>query len=59
MKIYSDKLNETDRLNLASILIKAGFTVKVGRCKKENGKQGYKYFVEIQSEEGNREVFVE
>lgn len=59
MKIYSEKLNETDRLNLASILIKAGFTVKLGRSKKENGKQGYRYFVEIQNDEGSREALIE
>ena len=40
MKIYSDKLNETERLSLAALFVKAGFTVKIGRSKKE--KMGYR-----------------
>lgn len=41
MKIYSLKpnmLNEADRLELATLLIKAGYTVRIGREKSSQGK---------------------
>ena len=57
MKIYSDKLNETERLSLAALFVKAGFTVKIGRSKKE--KTGYRYYVELKSDGENREVFID
>ncbi len=57
MKIYSDKLNEADRLSLAALLLKAGFIVKISREKKE--KTGYRYFIEFNSDGENKEVFIE
>ena len=57
MRIYIDKLNEADRLTLAAMLVKAGFTVKIGRSKKE--KTGYRYYVELKSDGENREVFID
>ncbi len=50
-RIYSVKgtsLNEADRLQIASLLIKAGYTVKIGR---EKPKGSYIYFVEYWEEE--------
>jgi hypothetical protein len=49
-RVYSQKsgaLNESDRLELARLLLKAGYTVNLGR-EKPAGKQGgaYVYFVE-------------
>ena len=50
MKIYSVKpnsLNEADRLELARLLVKAGYTVRVGSEKVPNGKSNSSaYFVE-------------
>ena len=51
MKIYSLKsgsLNEQDRLELARLLIKAGYAVRLGR-EKPQGKPNsqYSYFVEF------------
>lgn len=49
-RIYADgKFNEEDRLALASLLIKAGYTVKIGREMPE-GKKSYTYFVEYWKE---------
>ena len=51
MKIYSLKsgsLNETDRLELARLLIKAGYTVRLGSELPPGNKTGAKrYFVEF------------
>ena len=38
-------MNEADRLELARLLLKAGYTVKINREKKP-GKSAYVYFVE-------------
>ena len=57
MKIYSQKsgaLNEQDRLEIAKMLIKAGYAVRIGREKpvgKQNG--AYVYFIEYWEEKGN------
>ena len=52
-RIYSQKsgaLNEFDRLELAKLLIKAGYTVRIGR-ERPPGKSGaYTYFVEYAEE---------
>ena len=47
MRIYSKsgKLNEADRLDLAKLLIKAGYIVSFGK-EKEPGKTSYKHFIE-------------
>ena len=55
MKIYSVKqngLNDADRLELARLLIKAGYTVRVG-SEKPPGKTTNVYFVEFT--EGGKE----
>ena len=47
-RIYSFKinsLNETDRLNLATLLIKAGYAVKISKAKLNNSNS-YTYYVE-------------
>lgn len=41
--------NEADRLTVAAILIKNGYTVRIGS--KKNGKQIRKFFVEAFKEE--------
>lgn len=50
-KIYSKKsgaLNEADRLEIAKLLIKAGYAVRLGREKPADRKNGaYVYFVEF------------
>lgn len=51
-RIYSAKnnsLNEQDRLALASLLIKAGYTVRLGREKQGKGNT-YTYFIEYWEE---------
>lgn len=48
MKIYAQKgsrLNDDDRLEIARLLIKAGYTVRIGREKKD-GQGVYLNFVE-------------
>lgn len=51
MKIYSLKsgsLNEQDRLELARLLIKAGYTVRIGAEAPPSNPKGQKrYFVEF------------
>ena len=52
MRIYEQKhgnWNEKDRLELATLLIKAGFTVRIGR-EKPPGKASapYKHYVEYE-----------
>ena len=57
MKIYSDKLNEADRLSLAALHFESGFY-----CKNQQGKErktGYRYFIEFNSDGENKEVFIE
>lgn len=52
-RIYSIKnnaLNENDRLQLATFLIKAGYSVRIGREKKANSSANV-YFVEYWEEE--------
>lgn len=47
-RIYAQKdrkLNETDRLKLCELLIKAGYAAKLGK-EKQQGKNTYKHFVE-------------
>ena len=54
MKIYEQKdgqLNKEDRLELAKLLVKAGYTVRVGR-EKPPGKRSYVYFVEYTEDGG-------
>ncbi len=54
MRIYEQKdgqLNKEDRLELAKLLVKAGYTVRVGR-EKPQGKRAYVYFVEYKEDEG-------
>lgn len=48
MKIYSrpGTLNENERLEVARLLIKAGYTVKLGRDK-VSGKSNYIHHVEF------------
>lgn len=49
-RIYSQKscaLNEADRLSIASLLVKAGYSVRLGREKPTDKKNGaYIYFIE-------------
>lgn len=56
MRIYSLKsgsLNEADRLELARLLIKAGYTVRLGaEPPPGNPKGAKKYFVEFNEEKG-------
>lgn len=51
-RIYSAKnnsLNEQDRLSLASLLVKAGYTVRLGR-EKQGKSNTYSYFIEYWEE---------
>ena len=51
-KIYAQKdshINENDRLALASLLIKLGYKVRIGKEKKE-GKSTNVYFVEYEEQ---------
>jgi hypothetical protein len=48
IKIYCQKhgsMNEVDRLELARLLLKSGYIVRIGRERKP-GKSTYNYFVE-------------
>ena len=54
-KIYQQKIgkmNEEDRLQLASLLVKAGYTVRIG---KENieGKTTTRYYIAFKGDEQN------
>ncbi|MEG0133515.1 MAG: resolvase [Clostridium sp.] len=55
MKIYSkgSSLNESERLDLARLLIKAGYTVKLGRDKIQ-GKSTYIHYVEYREDNDER-----
>ena len=51
-KIYQQKdshANENDRLALATLLIKLGYKVRIGKEKKE-GKSTYIYFIEYEEQ---------
>lgn len=51
-RIYSQKnnaLNEQDRLDMARLLIKAGYTVRLGR-EKQGKSNTYTYFIEYWEE---------
>lgn len=53
MKIYGLKqgaLNEQERLELAKLLIKAGYTVRLGTEILPNSKNSKRYFVEFYEE---------
>ena len=56
-KITSQKtgaLNEADRLQLGTLLLKAGYTVRLGREKQPgNRSTSYTYFVEYEEVRGN------
>lgn len=43
---HKGKLNEADRLQLATLLIKAGYSVRIGK-EKPPGKTNYVTFVEF------------
>lgn len=52
MKIYPQKngsLNEADRLELARLLVKAGYTVRIGKAKAPN-KNTNIIFIEFKEE---------
>ena len=52
MKIDAQKngsLNQVDRLELARLLIKAGYTVRLDK-EKPNGKTTYVYYVEFKGD---------
>lgn len=54
MKIQEQKngkWNETDRLDIAKLLIKAGYTVKIGKEKKNTKSSVNVYFIEFKEEE--------
>jgi hypothetical protein len=54
VKIFEQEdgqLNKEDRLELAKLLVKAGYTVRVGR-EKPPGKRSYVYFVEYTEDGG-------
>lgn len=53
MKIYSKPgtLNETERLEIARLLIKAGYTVKLGKDKVK-GKTTYVHHIEYWEHKG-------
>lgn len=51
-RIYSQKgmtLNESDRLALCNLLVKAGYTVRIGK-EKQQGKNTYDRFIEYWEE---------
>ncbi|WP_206458675.1 resolvase [Anaerovorax sp. IOR16] len=55
MRIYSLKsgsLNEADRLEIARLLIKAGYTVRIGR-EKPSGRKSSAYVHFVEFEEGD------
>lgn len=50
IRIYPQRcgaLNENDRLDLARLLIKAGYKVRIGK-EKMNGGSTYTYFIEYE-----------
>ena len=51
-RIYnlSTKLNDDDRQALAALLIKAGYTVRIGK-ERQGTKGAYTYFIEYWKEE--------
>ncbi len=52
-RIYSIKpngLNDIDRLEMAKILIKAGYSVRIGKEKKSPTSKAYAYFIEYWEE---------
>ena len=54
MKIQAQKngrLDETERLEIARLLVKAGYTVHIGKVKKEKSCV-CNYFIEFKEEEG-------
>ncbi|MCD7722733.1 MAG: resolvase [Clostridiales bacterium] len=56
-RIYNRKnngLNEKERLELANLLLKAGYAVKIGREKRNANSTAYTYFVEhwVESDNG-------
>lgn len=59
MRIYSLKqnsLNDADRLDMARLLLKAGYTVKLGREKPAGKPNGaYVYYIEFWEEEENEQ----
>jgi len=48
-EIAHNKLTEADRLALANLLVKAGYSVRIGR-EKEGSKSTYRHFVEFWSD---------
>lgn len=57
MRVYSDKrtaFTDADRLELARLLVKDGYTVRLGRERAAGGKQ-FRHFVEF-TKEGETDV---
>lgn len=53
MRIYEQKhgsMNESDRLALATLLIKAGYTVRIGRERPPGKQSGWVHYVEYDGE---------
>lgn len=56
-RIYSVKqgsLNENERLEIARLLIKAGYTVKLDREKRNQNSSTYTYFIEFLEDKEDR-----
>lgn len=56
-RIYSVKqgsLNESERLEIARLLIKAGYTVKLDREKRNQNSSTYTYFIEFLEDKEDR-----
>lgn len=56
-RIYSVKqgsLNESERLEIARLLIKAGYTVKLDREKRNQNSNTYTYFIEFWEDKEGR-----
>lgn len=56
-RIYSVKqgsLNESERLEIARLLIKAGYTVKLDREKRNQNSRTYTYFIEFWEDKEDR-----
>lgn len=52
MRAYSDRkfsFTDADRLELARLLVKAGYTARIGRERTQNGK-AFRHFVEFTRE---------
>lgn len=49
--VKQNALNEQDRLELATLLIKAGYSVRLGREQKSPTNKAYSYFVEYWEDE--------